>query len=80
MSGVSLPALRLRLRRGAMPQPDGYAPGGWPYWSVSNIQRWLDASTAPACPICQTRVERLDSHLLLSHQIRQPPTSRTTGS
>ncbi len=72
MSGISMPALNLRQRRGALPEPAGHGPRGWPYWAVPAIQRWLDASTSPACPICQTRVDRLDSHLLLRHHVLQP--------
>jgi len=67
MSGVSLPALTLRLRRGTLPDPAGHGPRGWPYWNIDDIQDWLAASTLPACPLCRARVQRLDSHLLLSH-------------
>ncbi len=73
MSGVSLPALTLRLRRGTLPDPAGHGPRGWPYWNIDDIQDWLAASTLPACPLCRARVQRLDSHLLLSPD---PPKSR----
>lgn len=67
MSGVSLPALTLRLRGGTLPDPAGHGPRGWPYWNIDDIHDWLTASTLPACPLCGARVQRLDSHLHMRH-------------
>jgi hypothetical protein len=71
MSRLSYPAICGKYRNGALPEPAGYGPRGWPYWSVDDIEAWVAASTAPACPQCGAKAERLDSHLLMRHPTPQ---------
>ncbi len=48
MSGISLSALRRRRDKGQLPAPAGVQQGGWPYWRVADVQRWLEESNSSA--------------------------------
>ena len=67
LSGITRPALTLRLRRGELPPPMGVRPSGRQYWSRADIERWIEQSPLPGCPYCGVKLKRLDIHLVRKH-------------
>ncbi len=67
LSGITRPALALRLRHGELPPPMGVRPSGRPYWSRADIERWIEESPLPGCPYCGVKLKRLDIHLVRKH-------------
>lgn len=56
LSGITRPALALRLRHGEFPPPMGVRPSGRPYWSRAGIERWIEESPLPGCPFCGVKL------------------------
>lgn len=67
LSGITRPALALRLRQGELPPAMGVRPSGRRYWSRADIERWIEESPLPACSYCGAKLKRLDIHLLRKH-------------